>query len=367
MKVLVAIPSSMKFGSQNTNGLALAAREISKSIHDKYGVEYVVAGEFSDIETWYEAAEFDLQSFRTHQEKLFKNIRAYIAENKIDMIHLHVNFYMLLKVAEKLPMKELGIPVVVTMHSPFIAGITANAYRDKINNSLNGVYLNYPGTIVHGHILDYYKNEVTDRDSVKYDVISNVPENYKYLGSEKENIIAIVSRIDAMKNPVWNLAKAIRDARESGYRVVFVGNTDILVENKQSLKMRDDTLKLIEENKDIVEHHNKMTRADIGLLLNRARILYHFSSFENQSLVPIEANASGCIAVGFIEVIPHVDSEVNRLVSRKADIWNRNFIKETEQVTPEEVRAFFDKEFDRDTIIDKWYSYYNWVLEQGLK
>lgn len=367
MKVLVAIPSSMKFGSQNTNGLALAAREISKSLHDRHGVEYVVGGEFSDIETWYEAAEFDLQSFRTHQEKLFKNIRAYIKEHKIDLIHMHANFYMLLKVAEKLPMKELGIPVIVTMHSSFIPGITANAYRDKIDNSLNGVYLNYPGNIVHGNILDYYKNEITDRNSVSYDVISNVPEDYKYLGSEKENIIVIISRIDAMKNPVWNLAKAIKDARESGYRIVFVGNTDILVENKQSLKMRDDTLKLIEDNKDIVEHHNKMTREDIGLLLNRARILYHFSNYENQSLVPIEANASGCIAAGFSEVLPHVQSDVNVIVSRSTDIWNRNLIKESEHITPKETRAFFEANFDRNTIIDTWFAYYNRVLEQGIK
>lgn len=357
MKILVCIPSSMTFGSQNGNGLALAARELSRALSIDRGVEVDILGKFSDSEDWYNQIPIDLSN-RCHQESLFKAIIEQCSKVKYDLIHLHANFYLTIKAAIKLP-EKVNCPIVITHHSPFIAGITANSLRDSILK-LNDINLNYPGPFVH-HDLEKYFNE---QGNIKYKVISNLPCEFKYLGLEKEKLAVIVTRLDFMKNPVYNLRLAIKDARETGYKLVVIGSSKILVENNQSINLRDQSMKLIEDNKDIIEHFEHLTRDEINVVLNRARLAYQFSTTENQALVPIEANASGCVVAGYREVLPHVDSDVNLLVSKADNISSTNFIKLAEQIDPLDVRSFFEDKFNRDNILDQWIEYYDGIIKE---
>lgn len=371
MKILVSIPSNMKFGPNGTNGLVLAARECSLVLHKRHNVDVSVIAQITEEESWYTPINKDYTGIRQHQVRLFKDIveevaRAEAAGTPYDLLHLHSNFYQAAIAGHKLS-KQINIPIIVTHHSPFFGGTTANALSGVIVDAFKSVYLNYPGNFVHYQILRNYK---LPDDAIPFDIISNVPCEFPFVDTPKEKIVAIVSRIDQMKNPVHNLNTAIRDARKHGYKVVFVGDTNIIVESKASKNCLEQTLKVINDNLDIVEHHTHMSRDEVSDLLRRAVLLYQFSNTENQALAPIEANASGCAVAGYTEVLPHVDSDEkwNPLVSRTTK-WKEfceiDFLELALKHTPQQYRNFFEQRFPRDGITDLWYNYYQRVVATG--
>lgn len=366
MKVLTVIPSSFKFTSETTNGLVIGARSLMKALHDNYNVQFEVLAEFAKNykEDWYTARPVDYSSIRRHQVKLFRELSEILTNEKFDLVHIHSNFYLAVSIENKL--KKFNVPIIVTHHSSFIPGIASNANRNKVATSFNNVHMTFPSSTVYDDICKYYSKELPQGFS--HTIIPNIVDLQELDISYKKNQIAIISRTDPVKNIVFTLSKAIKDVREANeqglnYKIILVSDTNILVPNKSTDSLLENTQKLIRDNSDIIEYHEYMTRNEISKLLSESKLLYHFSKYESQGLTAAEANENGCVVVGYKEVLVSYDYEGNKLVSQSKNSNSyENFILSSLDTNPYAIKDAYNKHLNKQDVIKRWYDFYSSVI-----
>jgi hypothetical protein len=173
--------------------------------------------------------------------------------------------------------------------------------------------------------------------------------------------MSIVSRIDYMKDPILTLKKAILDARELGWRVKFVGDTNIIVNNKGNQFINKEVLNLISNNSDIVDHYQRLNRSEIKELVGKSKVMYHFAVSENPGRSPLEANSLGTPVVGLSNVMPWLDTPEsgNYMVSASdKKTWINVNLANKVTTDYQKPSNFFKSRFDSEKTIDSWFDYY---------
>lgn len=356
MKVLLAIPSSMQFGSQNTNGLALATRDIAFEVQKAYSdVEFGVIGDFADREDWYTAHHLDLINYRLHQKYLFDSIIE-VAKD-YDLIHLQANQYMTSRAWKVI--EKTDTPVAISFCSPWISGRTTFLYQEEFMETYKGAHMSFYSPEVHKSMCNEYKVDPAD---MPYTLVRDVLVPGQ-LELEKEDYIAIVGRVDPMKNPWGTLKAAIKDARQHGLKIKYVGNTKLLVANKSTQSIIDDVMKIVQDNSDIIEHINECSHEEVFKILSKARALYHFANHENACRVVAEANSVGTPVVGFAEQLPLIDQQLNCLVPQSTNLNNESFFHRVSGVYPSDLRASFDRLYSPAVAVQSWYDFYKSAIK----
>ena len=361
MKILYVIPSSMQW-CDSYIGLVTGALSLATSLHkvDK-GVSVDLLGDWSTETSivGFGAVSVDLRVSR-HQVALFKKILE--VSDDYDIIHLHANMYMQAGAYKNL--SSIADKIVLTVHSPLVAGITAHAGREGYLNALDKFTVSVPSSTAYKLITDYYE---IDPSTYNVNVISNIVDDFGF-SDNPEDIICIVARIDPNKNPVFNIKTAINDAMSSGFKVKLIANVDSEVNKTASAKHTVSKVLELVSSTDKVELVSSLDRAGIGSLLRSSKAVYHFVNTGSQEMVPIEAASTGTPFVYFSDRLPHFlhspcPSYVSKELSRKD---NRDglsgVLDKCLSVSRTSMREYYDKNYSENSIVSKWLSLYNSVV-----
>lgn len=355
LKVLVVFPSSIPVSSgTNTNGLVFGGLCITQALDSIGRFDFTLFGNVTSMS--YPVIKSDHTGKRNHNQLMLKHLAEVC--NDFDLVHVHSNFYLSTKFIKFLE-DNPHPPFIITQHSALMRGITAYSAGEGYMKLFDLAHVTYPSGVTYEDVCDYYKTSPLDHP---HTIISNFYDDFGYNETPDYKVISVIARMDRMKNVLFTLQQALKDAKELSYKVVYVGESKLIIDNPKTRAYRDEVLSFLEANQEHISHTNSFDRSQLQHLLHHSSALYHFTTMENQALVPGEAMSTGCPTIGYKSVLTgnkRIPECCGVFVESKGKIKsNCNLLKIALAIPRSSIRSNYELIYDHNTIKEEWYNLY---------